>query len=72
VVRAPSGYVARIFIAGEIDYSLFLFDEELSDATGAELECFTHMRRECAPLIIFKPSDSFDAVVKAALKGLMP
>jgi hypothetical protein len=72
VVRAPSGYVSRIFIAGEIDYSLFLFDEELSDAPGAELECFARMHRECAPLIIFKPSDSFCSVVKAALKGLMP
>jgi hypothetical protein len=72
VVRAPTGYVARLFIAGEIDYSLFLFDEKLSDATGAELERFTRMRRECAPLIIFKPSDNFCSVVKAVLKGLRP
>ena len=70
VVRAPSGYVARIFIAGQIDYSLFLFDEKLSDATGADLECFTRARRECTPLIIFKPSDSFCSVVKAVTRSL--
>ena len=72
MVRAPSGYVARLFIAGEIDYSLFLFDEELADSTGAELERFTRLRRRSAPLIIFKPSDNFCSVVKAVLKELMP
>ena len=64
-MRAPSGYVARVFIAGRIDYSLFLFDAELPDTTGAELECFTHTRRECAPVVIIQDSDNFHLIVKA-------
>ena len=70
VVRAPSSYVARTFIAGEINYSLFLFDEELPDSTGAELECFTRKCRECAPIAIIKDSDNFGSIAKALARSL--
>ena len=70
VVRAPSGYMARAFIAGKTDYSLFLFDAELPDTTGAELECFTHTRHECTPVVIIHDSENFSLIVKAVLRSL--
>jgi hypothetical protein len=65
VVRAPSGYVARVFIAGEINYSFFLFDEELPDTTGAELKGFTLKHCEWTPVAIIQNSDNFRSIVKA-------
>ena len=70
MVRAPSGYVARTLIKGESGYSLFLFDKELPDETGIELEAFTRAHRESAPVIIFKPSDKFRSIVKAVTFAL--
>jgi hypothetical protein len=37
IVRSPGGSVTRLLIAS-INYSLLLFDEDLPDATGKELE----------------------------------
>jgi len=70
VVRAPSGYVARVLIKGESGYSLFLFDKELPDTTASELESYTHAHRESAPIIIFKPSDNFRSIVKVIVSLL--
>ena len=70
MVRAPSGYVARVFIAGEINYSLFLFDTELPDSTGVELECFALKYREWTPIAIIKDSDNFGSIVKAVARSL--
>ncbi|HEX8847668.1 MAG TPA: hypothetical protein VF791_23705 [Pyrinomonadaceae bacterium] len=69
-MRAPSGYVARRFIAGETNYSLFLFDEKLPDTTGADLENFTLKYRECTPVIIFKAADDFCFVLKTITRSL--
>jgi DNA-binding response OmpR family regulator len=64
VVRCPRGTEARSFIEG-IDYSLLIFDDELSDMTGAELEQFTRAikYREKTPILIYKPSDDYSLVV---------
>ena len=70
VVRAPSGYVARVLIKGESSYSLFLFDKELPDTTVSELISYTHVHRERVPVIIFKPSNNFHSIVKAILSLL--
>jgi hypothetical protein len=70
VVRAPSGYVARTFIAGEINYSVFLFDEELPDSTGADLKSFTLKHRECTPIAIIEDSDNLGSIVKAIARLL--
>jgi hypothetical protein len=70
VVRAPSGYVARVLIAGETNYSLFLFDRELPDTTASELESYTQAHCESAAVIIFKPSNDFRSIVKAIVSLL--
>jgi len=70
VVRAPSGYVARVLIKGESGYSLFLFDEELPDTTLSELESYAQAHRESVPVVIFKPSDNFGSIVKTIVSLL--
>ena len=64
VVRAPSGYVGRVLIKGESGYSLFLFDKELPDETGRELESFTRTRHEYKPVIVIRDSDKFSSIAK--------
>jgi hypothetical protein len=67
-VRAPIGYVARVLIAGETNYSLFLFDKELPDAL--ELESYLVAQRERAPVIICKASGNFRSIVKTIVSLL--
>jgi hypothetical protein len=52
---------APLFIGSKIKYSLLLFDEELPDTTGAELEGFARLQahRSLTPVIIFKKSDDW-------------
>ena len=69
-MRVPTGYVARVLIAGRTDYSLFLFDAELPDAIGRELESFTRMRHEYAPVVIIQASDNFNSIVKTVTRSL--
>ena len=59
IVRCPDGRGARLFIESDINYSLLLFDAELSDMTGEELKRFTRMlpHRQQTPVIIKKSGD---------------
>ena len=54
VVRAPAEVVARIFIEGQINYSLLLFDAELPDSTGPKLAALARSQkhRERTPIVI--------------------
>ena len=54
VVRCPRGTEARSFIASDINYSLLLFDDELSDMTGLALAHFTseQAHRKTTPVVI--------------------
>jgi DNA-binding response OmpR family regulator len=67
VIRCPIGSVAGILIASKINYLLLLFDEQMPDMTGDELAGFvrTLAHREGMPVIIFKPSDDFNSIVRA-------
>ena len=71
VVRCPRGSEARSFIAG-IDYSLLLFDDELPDISGSELEKLARQfpHREHTPIIIIKRSDDFDSLIETIKKRL--
>ena len=72
VVRCPDGRGARLFIDSDIDYSLLLFDDELPDMTGKELERFARKlsHRERTPIIIFKKSDNFNMLVETIIQRL--
>jgi DNA-binding response OmpR family regulator len=54
VVRCPGGSNAHLLIESNIKYSLFLFDDELPDITGAELAQFTRKlkHRATTPIVI--------------------
>jgi CheY-like chemotaxis protein len=54
IVRAPTGYVGRIFIKSDIKKSLILLDENLPDMTGLMLASFTRSleHRKLMPIII--------------------
>ena len=73
VVRCPRGREARLFIESEIKYSLFLFDEELMDMTGAELEQLTHRvkHRKHTPVVIYQKSDNFNNLVETIIHLLV-
>jgi DNA-binding response OmpR family regulator len=61
------------YIGGsEIKYSLFLFDEQLPDMTGAELAQFTHSlwHRQKTPILIVQKSDDFDSLVKTIIRAI--
>lgn len=60
IVRSPSGRDARFLIESEINYSLLLFDEELSDTTGLELAHLARgaRHRERTPIIILSASEA--------------
>lgn len=66
VVRCPNRAQARLFIE-KLNHSLLLFDEVLPDATGAELERFTHslIKRGHTPVIIIQGADKFDLLARA-------
>ena len=69
--RAPSGSVARPFIA-QLKLSLILFDELLMDTTAQELTCFTRAlaNRKCTPIIIVKKSDNFELLARTITRLL--
>jgi DNA-binding response OmpR family regulator len=73
IVRCPRGKEAQSFIAG-IDYSVLVFDEQLSDMTGAELEQFTRSLsdryRQHTPVLIVKESDEPNVVIGAVVREL--
>jgi glutaredoxin len=68
VVRSPVA-TARMFIRGDIEYSLFLFDE--SEA-GAELEAYTRSlsHREQTPVVIVKESAGLGVLLDAIRRRL--
>jgi DNA-binding response OmpR family regulator len=71
VIRCPNGAQARLFIE-KIKYSLLLFDEQLPDTTGAELESFTRTlaQRHSTPIVIIRDSSDGDTLVKAIRQKL--
>lgn len=62
VIRCPGHGVpeARAFIRSEIPYTLFLFDEHLTDSTGEELARYTLSlpHRTSTPTLIARNSDA--------------
>jgi hypothetical protein len=66
VVRSAADLTVRGLIKG-VNYSLFLFDEELSATTGRELAEFSCSlaRKQCTPFIIVKKLDSFESLARA-------
>jgi hypothetical protein len=71
IVRAPYDLTVRSLIKN-INYSLLLFDEELTDTTGSELaEYVCSLEREpCTPFIIIKKADSFESLAQAIIEVL--
>jgi DNA-binding response OmpR family regulator len=72
VVRCLGIHISHLLIKGKINYSLFIFDEEMPEMSGQEL---TGLVRELAhrkdtPVVIFKPSDDFDSIVKTIIRSL--
>ena len=80
VVRCPRGTEARIFIEIEmpliggsaIRYSLFLFDEQLSDMTGAELAQVTRAvtHRKKTPILMVEKTDDFNSLLETIVHTL--
>jgi DNA-binding response OmpR family regulator len=80
VVSCPRGTEARIFIENEkpmiggskIKYSLFLFDVQLSDMTGAELAQFTRAvtHRKKTPILIVERAEDFHSLVETIVHTL--
>ena len=68
VVRCPAHGVpeARLFMESDIPYDVFLFDETLAGATGAELERFARSlpHRADTPTLIVKEADDVTAVAE--------
>lgn len=68
VVRCPANGVpeARLFIESEITYEVFLFDEVLGGATGAELERFalSFYHRARTPALIVSEADDAAALAE--------
>ena len=69
--RAPSGSVARPFIA-QLKLSLMLFDELLMDTTAQDLTYFTRelAHRKRTPILIVKPSDNFELLARTITRLL--
>jgi DNA-binding response OmpR family regulator len=65
IIRSPNASTARLLIEG-INYSLLLFDEELTDGTGFELAGFvcSLMHRQRTPFIILKKLYDFELLLK--------
>ena len=63
VVRAPAEIVARIFIKGQIRYSLLLFDAELPDSTGLRLAALARSQkhRRHTPITILSQGEKGSA-----------
>jgi DNA-binding response OmpR family regulator len=72
IVRCPDGRLSFCLIESDIKYSLLLFDAELPDMTGAELECFARSlpHREQTPIIILKNSSDLDPLVSAIMRAI--
>ena len=71
IVRSPGGSVARLLIAS-ILYSLLLFDEDLPDVTGRELEgqarALPHHTR--TPIITLRAGEREAKIVETAARLL--
>jgi DNA-binding response OmpR family regulator len=71
IVRSPGGSVARPLIAN-INYSLLLFDEDLPDVTGKELEGYAralpHYTR--TPIIILRVGECEAKIVETIARLL--
>ena len=72
VVRCTGGITSRSFIKSEINYALFVFDEEMPEMSGQVLTAFARglAHREDTPVVIFKPSDDFSEIVKTIIRSL--
>jgi DNA-binding NtrC family response regulator len=72
VVRCPHIGTSCTLIEGEINYSLFVFDEEMPEMSGQALTKLVRKlaHREDTPVVIFKPSDDFNSIVKNIARSL--
>jgi hypothetical protein len=72
IVRCPDGSTGRVLIASDIKYLLLLFDEQLLDTTGKELERFARSvaHREGTRVIIFSQSGDFKLLARAVKRSL--
>lgn len=71
IVRSPSGSVARILMKS-ILYSLLLFDEDLPDMTGKELERYARAlpHQEQTPIITIRTGEREAKIVETVARLL--
>jgi CheY-like chemotaxis protein len=72
VVRSLDNEIARNLIKSGINYSLFVFDEEMPEMSGQVLTALARelAHRQDTPVVIFKPSDDFNSIVKIIMRLL--